>query len=366
MIKFLDLQKINAVHRDALVQKSCDLIDSGWYIQGKFVADFESELAAYIGVKHAVGVANGLDALTLIFRACLELGSLRKGDEVLVPANTYIASILAISETGLKPVLVEPDPQTFNISCAEIEKVLTERTKAVLNVHLYGRVSWSEEFEMLLEKRNLLCFEDNAQAIGASYGARKTGGLGMAAGFSFYPGKNLGCLGDGGAVTTNDDELAKMVRILGNYGSQQKYRNLVKGVNSRLDEQQAGYLSVKLPFLDRENEVRRRLAEKYAAGITNRKIVLPQLPADPMEHVWHLFVIRTAERDKLQAYLTEKGIQTLIHYPIPPHKQEAYSEWNELHYPVTESMHEEVLSLPLSPVMQPEEADAVIRALNAY
>lgn len=366
MIKFLDLQQINARHRDALIQKSTELIDSGWYIQGKMVAEFEKELAAYIGTKHAVGVANGLDALILILRACLQLGYLKPGDQVLVPANTYIASILAISENGLVPVLVEPDPETYNISCAELQKSITSGTKAVLNVHLYGRASWSQELEDLLERHQLLCIEDNAQAIGAHFGERKTGNLGLASGFSFYPGKNLGCLGDGGAVTTNDDELARMVRVLCNYGSQKKYQNLVKGVNSRLDELQAGYLSVKLPFLDAENEARRNIAQRYINGITNPKIHLPEIPVDGSEHVWHLFVIRTKERSRLQEYLLEKGIQTMIHYPIPPHKQEAYSEWNELSFPLTERIHEEVLSLPMSHVLTDLEVETIIGAVNSF
>ena len=366
MIKFLDLQQINARHRDALIKKSTELIDSGWYIHGKMVTEFEQELAAYIGTKHAVGVANGLDALILILRACLQLEYLQKGDEVLVPANTYIASILAISETGLVPVLVEPDPETYNISCVGLQKSITSRTKAVLNVHLYGRASWSKELEDLLKQHKLLCVEDNAQAIGAHFGERKTGNLGLASGFSFYPGKNLGCLGDGGAVTTNDDELARMVRVLGNYGSQKKYQNLVKGVNSRLDELQAGYLSVKLPFLDTENEVRRTIAQRYVQGITNPKIRLPEIPDDGKEHVWHLFVVRTEERTRLQEYLLEKGIQTMIHYPIPPHKQIAYSEWNELSFPLTESIHDEVLSLPISPVLTDKEVEAIIDAINSF
>jgi dTDP-4-amino-4,6-dideoxygalactose transaminase len=366
MIKFLDLQQVNARYRDALIQKSTDLIDSGWYIQGKMVTDFEQELAAYIGAKHAIGVANGLDALILILRGCLQLEYLHPGDEVLVPANTYIASILAISETGLVPVLVEPDPETYNVSCAELRKSVTSKTKALLNVHLYGRASWSEELEELLKNYNLLCIEDNAQAIGAHFGNRKTGNLGLASGFSFYPGKNLGCLGDGGAVTTNDDELAQMIRVLGNYGSQKKYQNLVKGVNSRLDELQAGYLSVKLPFLDAENEVRRTIARQYVNGITNPKIRLPEIPADGKEHVWHLFVIRTEERSVLQEYLLEKGIQTMIHYPIPPHKQEAYSEWNGQSFPLTEKIHEEVLSLPMSPVLTDKEVEAIIDAINSF
>jgi dTDP-4-amino-4,6-dideoxygalactose transaminase len=366
MIKFLDLQKINAQHKAALIKKSAELIDSGWYIQGEMVKQFEQELAAYIGVKHAIGVANGLDALTLILKGYLSLGRLKPGDEVLVPANTYIASILAISENGLVPVLVEPDPKTFNISVETAKKCTSAKTKALLNVHLYGLVSWSEELDLFLKEHPLICVEDNAQAIGAKFNNRKTGSLGDAAGFSFYPGKNLGCLGDGGAVCTNDDELAGMVRIIGNYGSQKKYLNQVKGVNSRLDEIQAGFLSVKLPFLDAENELRRRIAREYIDHISNPLITLPEWREDSDEHVWHLFVVRTSKRDELQAFLLEQGIQTLIHYPIPPHKQEAYKEWNSLQLPVTEQIHESVLSLPISPVMDMDEVQQVIQAINQF
>ena len=366
MIKFLDLQKINAQYRELLIQKSTELIDSGWYVQGQMVKQFEEELAAYCGAKHAVGVANGLDALTLILKGYLQLGRLSPGDEVLVPANTYIASILAISESGLVPVLVEPDLQTMNLDVLAAKNKLTDRTRAILNVHLYGRVSWSEELSDLLAERKLLCIEDNAQAIGAIYKGKKTGGLGDAAGFSFYPGKNLGCLGDGGAVTTNDDELAAMVRILGNYGSQKKYHNEVKGVNSRLDELQAGLLSVKLPFLDAENVRRREIAQRYLKEIHNDKVQLPQEPANETEHVWHLFVIRTENRSQLQEYLSAKEIQTMIHYPIPPHKQPAYSEWNNHSFPITEKIHETVLSLPMSPVLTDQEVDEVINAVTNY
>lgn len=366
MIKFLDLQKINARYREALVQKSTDLIDSGWYIQGGMLKQFEQELAAYTGTKHAIGVANGLDALTLILKAYVHLGKLQPGDEVLVPANTYIASILAISENGLIPVLVEPDPKTMNLDVEAARKKTSGQTKALLNVHLYGRVSWSDELDAFLAEHRLLCIEDNAQAIGADFKGKKTGNLGNASGFSFYPGKNLGALGDGGAVTTNDDELAAMVRIIGNYGSQKKYLNQVKGVNSRLDELQAGYLSVKLPFLDGENAIRRKIARQYTGQISNPDIRLPELPQDENEHVWHLFVIRTEKRDELQAYLLEKGIQTLIHYPVAPHKQEAYKEWNGLHLPLTEEIHRTVLSLPVSPVMEEWEINSVIEALNTF
>lgn len=366
MIKFLDLQKINAQYRNALIEKSTQLIGSGWYIQGEMLKQFEQELAAYIGVKHAIGVANGLDALTLILKAYLNLGKLNIGDEILVPANTYIASILAISENGLIPVLVEPSTTTMNLDVSVAKTFLSSKTKALLNVHLYGRVSWSEELAAFLMENKLLCIEDNAQAIGAKFNEKKTGSLGDAAGFSFYPGKNLGCLGDGGAVCTNDDELAAMVRIIGNYGSQKKYLNQVKGVNSRLDELQAGYLSVKLPFLDAENERRREIAKQYIAEISNPWIQVPEQPIHDEEHVWHLFVIRTRKRHELQAFLEEHGIQTLIHYPIAPHKQEAYKEWNHLQLPITEQIHDEVLSLPISPVMEKEDVQAVIQAINLF
>lgn len=366
MIKFLDLQKINAQYREALIAKSAELIDSGWYIQGSMVKSFEQELADYIGVKHAIGVANGLDALTLILRAAIELGRLKKGDQVIVPANTYIASILAISEVGLEPLLVEPDLNTYNISVEQLKENYSSKVKAILNVHLYGRISWSKALEDFIEKSGVYCFEDNAQAIGAEYGGRKTGNLGHAAGFSFYPGKNLGCLGDGGAVTTNDDELADMVRTLANYGSKIKYENLVQGINSRLDELQAGYLSVKLPFLDKENERRRAIASLYIEKVRNPKLVLPELPVNPKEHVWHLFVVRTTERAKLQQYLMENGVQTMIHYPIPPHKQQAYSFYSHLELPKSEQIHHEVLSLPISPVLENEEVARIVSLLNSY
>ena len=366
MIKFLDLQKLNEQYKAALIEKSTQLIDSGWYIQGQMIRQFEQELAGYIGVKHAIGVANGLDALTLILKAYMNLGKLNSGDEILVPANTYIASVLAISENGLVPVLVEPSSETLNLNVSVAKTLVSNKTKALLNVHLYGRVCWSEELTAFLAENKLLCIEDNAQTIGGAFQGVKTGALGDAAGFSFYPGKNLGCLGDGGAVCTNDDALASMIRTLGNYGSQQKYYNQVKGMNSRLDEIQAGYLSVKLPFLNAENERRREIAKQYIAEIVNPLIQLPEQPVRDEEHVWHLFVIRTPKRFELQEFLLEKGVQTLIHYPVPPHKQEAYKEWNEIQLPVTEKIHDEVLSLPMSPVMTQEEVDLVIQHVNSW
>lgn len=366
MIKFLDLQKINLFHQQEIEEQILNTFRSGWYLLGKQVAKFESGLSQYTAAKNAIGVANGLDALRLILKAYIELGIMKAGDEVIVPANTYIASVLAISDNGLVPVLVEPDTETFNIDVAKIAERITPKTKAILIVHLYGRVIFSETLKNLAEKHRIKIIEDNAQAIGAEWNGIKTGNLGDAAGFSFYPGKNLGALGDGGAVTTNDDELAKTIRAIANYGSNKKYVNIYKGLNSRLDEIQAAVLNVKLKYIDQENEVRRKIAERYCNEINNPKILLPQLPATRMEHVWHLFVIRTTEREKLQQYLSDNGIQTLIHYPIPPHKQEAYQELNHLLFSITEQIHQEVLSLPISPIMTNEEIDTIIKIINNY
>lgn len=393
MIKFLDLQKINAQHAAELKTAAARVIDSGWYLQGEELKNFETHLAAYIGVKHAIGVANGLDALRLILKAYIEMGIMAEGDEVIVPANTYIASVLAISDNRLKPVLVEPDIHTYNLDISQIEKHITAKTKAIMVVHLYGQVCWSEELERIAEKYNLKIIEDNAQAIGADYSSefrvrsseleessslntqnselrtKKTGSLGHAAGLSFYPGKNLGALGDAGAVTTNDDALAEVVRALGNYGSKQKYVCNYKGLNSRLDELQAALLDVKLKYIDRENEYRQKIAKYYIDNIQNKKLTLPQITNHlPLitHHVFHLFVIRTPHRNKLQQYLADNGIQTLIHYPIPPHKQIAYSEYNNDSYPVTEQIHNEVLSLPISPVMVWEEVEKVVEVLNGF
>lgn len=412
MIKFLDLQKINNQYKDELKKVAVDVIDSGWYLLGEKVNKFESELAGFIGVKHIVACANGLDALRLILRAYIELGEMNEGDEVIVPANTYIATILAITDNKLKPVLVEPDIKTYNLDISLIEQYITTRTRAIMVVHLYGQVCWSEELEQISKKYNLKIIEDNAQAIGAQYltstsTSKHTGSLGDAAGNSFYPGKNLGALGDAGAVTTNDAQLAEVIRALGNYGSNQKYINEYQGFNSRMDEIQAAFLSVKLKYLNDENLRRNKIAEYYCSNIKNPKIILPksedyfqlpsvtlrspelvegrleapnsQLPSVTLRrftssgkssrsaqlpHVWHLFVIRTKERDKLQKYLAENGVQTLIHYPIPPHKQRCYKEWNNLKLPITEKIHNEVLSLPISPVMTDAEVETVVRAIN--
>lgn len=366
MIKFLDLQKINLVHQQEIEEKLLQTFRSGWYLMGNEVKAFEEQLAAYIGAKQAIGVANGLDALRLILRGYIEMGIMQKGDEILVPANTYIASILAISDNGLVPVLVEPDLSTYNIDIAKIEEKITSKTTGILIVHLYGRVVFSETLKNLATAHGLKIIEDNAQAIGAEWNGAKTGNLGDAAGFSFYPGKNLGALGDAGGVTTNDEELAKTIRALANYGSNQKYVNIYQGLNSRLDEIQAAVLGVKLKYIDAENNRRREIAKRYIAEIKNPNIILPENPESEAEHVWHVFIIRTAEREKLQNYLTENGVQTLIHYPIPPHKQEAYKEWNNLSFPISEKIHEEVLSLPISPVMSDDEVTEIIQVINKF
>lgn len=353
-------------HQQEIEERLLNTFRSGWYLLGNEVKTFEENLAQYIGAKHAIGVANGLDALRLILRGFIEMGVMQKGDEIIVPANTYIASVLAISDNGLVPVFVEPDVNTFNIDISKIEEKITAKTKGIMIVHLYGRVVFSKELRSLGQKHGLKIIEDNAQAIGASWQGIKTGNLGDATGFSFYPGKNLGALGDAGAVTTNDGELAKTIRALANYGSNQKYVNIYKGLNSRLDEIQAAVLDVKLNYIDEENNKRKAIAEKYLAEIKNPALILPEIPADPAEHVWHLFVIRTPEREKLQNFLTEKGVQTLIHYPIPPHKQEAYKEMDEMNFPFTEKIHQEVLSLPISPVMSEDDIDTVIQSVNFF
>ena len=365
-IKFLDLQKINLQYQEEIETKLLETFRSGWYLLGDQVKSFENNLAQYIGSPNTIGVANGLDALRLIFKAYLELGQLKVGDEVIVPANTYIASLLAITDNRLKPVFAEPTVENYNIDTSKIEALITPKTKAIMVVHLYGQVCWSKELESLANKYDLKIIEDNAQAIGAAWNGIKTGNLGDAAGFSFYPGKNLGALGDAGAVACKDPLLAKTIRTLANYGSEEKYINKYQGLNSRLDELQAGVLDVKLKYIDADNDKRRMIAEKYFAEITNPKIILPQLPADPKEHVWHLFVIRTAKRELLQKYLLENGIQTLIHYPIPPHKQKAYKYYNHLSFPITEKIHEEVLSLPMSPVMEDDEVAKVIEVINLF
>ena len=364
-IPFLDLKAVNAQYQDELKDACSRVIDSGWYIQGRECDAFENEFARYCGVNHAIGVANGLDALVLIFKAYKELGFMQDGDEVIVPANTYIASILAISENGLVPLLVEPNIETYNLDYSKIEDKITSKTRAILAVHLYGQVADMGHINTIAKKYNLKVIEDSAQAHGAIYNGLKTGCLGDASGFSFYPGKNLGALGDGGAVTTNNEELAQVIRALGNYGSEKKYENIYKGTNSRLDEIQAAMLRVKLRYLDEELKKRREVANYYLNNINNEKIILPQI-IEQENHVWHLFVIRTDKRNELQKYLSDQGIQTLIHYPVPPHKQAAYREWNSLKYEITETIHNTVLSLPLSPVQDLKTTQQIIKSINDF
>lgn len=368
-IKFLDLKQVNAQYADELHEALRRVVDSGWYLQGKENEQFERNFAEYIGTKHCVGCANGLDALIWIYRAYIELGVMQPGDEVIVPANTFIASILAITENGLKPVLVEPRLDTLEIDDSKIEAAITERTRSILLVHLYGRCAYTEKIGEICQKHGLKLVEDNAQAHGCKApqppkGAR-TGSLGHAAGHSFYPGKNLGALGDGGAVTTDDDRLAEAIRALANYGSQKKYVFQYTGRNSRLDEMQAAILDVKLRHLDADNAHRQAIANYYYDHIANPLITLPTRLPDA-HNVYHLFPILCEKRDALQAHLTENGIQTLIHYPIPPHQQQCYKAWNNLSFPITEQIHQQELSLPISPVMTMEEAQQVVSAINAF
>lgn len=365
MIRFLDLKAITTSYQPEIDEAVSRTVHSGWYLQGEENARFEKNYADYIGTRHAVGCANGLDALILTLRALKELGRLSPGDEIIVPANTYIATILAITENGLKPVLVEPDPKTLQIDDKLVEGAVTSRTKGILIVHLYGRCSYTDRIGEICKTHNLMLIEDNAQAHGCQYGERRTGSLGIAGCHSFYPGKNLGALGDGGAVTTDDEELALTIRTLANYGSQRKYVFKYQGRNSRLDEIQAAVLNVKLPRLDTDNERRREIAGIYYKEISHPDITLPTM-ASTEENVYHLFPVLSKHRDELQAYLTANDIQTLIHYPIPPHRQECYREWNHLSFPVTESIAACELSLPISPVMTPEQARTVVKAVNAF
>jgi len=365
-VPFLDLKAINAQYRDELVAAATRVIDSGWYIQGTEVNAFEEEFAKYCGSKHCVGVANGLDALTLTLRAWKEMGKLKEGDEVIVPANTYIASILAITENRLNPVLVEPDEATFNLCPEKTAAAITPNTKAIVAVHLYGQISPMPELMQLADRHGLLVLEDAAQAHGASIKGRKAGSWGHAAGFSFYPGKNLGALGDAGAITTDEEELAQTIRALGNYGSHKKYENLYEGINSRLDEIQAAMLRVKLRHLDDEIERRREVAEYYLALINNPNIQLPAV-CNRENHVWHLFVVRSTRRGMLQRYLAEQGVQTLIHYPVPPHHQKAYeSRYSKQSYPMTEEIHRTVFSLPIGPGLSLKEVGQVAAACNRW
>lgn len=378
MIPFLDLKAVNAVYRDDLVAAATRVIDSGWYIQGQEVGAFEQEFAAYCGVSHAIGVGNGLDALTLILRAYKELGVMQEGDGIIVPANTYIATILAITENRLTPILLEPAPDTCNLDPEQVKLFMdtgripgttetfpVKRVKALMPVHLYGQLAPMEALNALAQRHDLRVIEDAAQAHGAACDGRKAGNWGHAAGFSFYPGKNLGALGDAGAVTTSDPDLAAMVRALGNYGSHKKYVNDVTGINSRLDEMQAALLRVKLQHLDADILKRHEVAQAYIQGIKHSDIVLPAACVDT-SHVFHLFTIRSAHRDALQKHLKKNGIQTLIHYPVPPHLQQAYAHWEPRSLPVTEGIHREILSLPMGPTLSSEDVLNVIAAVNAF
>ena len=366
MIPFLDLKKINANYSQQIKEATARVVDSGWYILGKEGEVFEDEFAKYCGVKHCLGVANGLDALILIFRAYKELGLMNDGDEVIVPANTYIASILAISANNMVPILVEPNIATYNIDPDLIEEKITAKTKAILAVHLYGRVAEMSRINEIAKKYNLKVVEDSAQAHGAIENNKRVGNLSDASAFSFYPGKNLGALGDGGAITTNDGKLAEVIKALRNYGSHQKYHNFYKGFNSRLDEIQATILSIKLKYLDDENKERQKIAKFYCENINNNSIILPNYPQNQKSCVWHLFVIRCNKRDDLQKYLLERGVQTVIHYPIPPHKQGAYREFNHLHLPITEKIHNEVLSLPIYHTLADEDIAKIVNIINDY
>jgi dTDP-4-amino-4,6-dideoxygalactose transaminase len=406
MIRFLDIQKITESFEPDLSEAIKRVVKSGWFLLGEEMTAFEKEYADFIGTRHCIGVGNGLDALRLIMKAWISMGVMKEGDEVIVPANTYIATILAISDNRLKPVLVEPDINTYNLDISLIERHITNRTRAIMVVHLYGQACWSEQLEELARRYNLKIIEDNAQAAGAmargtGHGAcdsgrtrqgtgewRRTGSLGDAAGHSFYPGKNLGALGDAGAVTTDDDEHAAVVRAMANYGSARKYINDYKGLNSRLDEIQAAILRLKLPRLDKDNHRRRDIAQYYITHIKNPDIILPGIRnpgpgirneeqgtrnaeqwnsgINALSHVWHLFVIRHPERDKLQKHLSDRNVQTLVHYPLPPHRQMAYKEWNHLSFPVTEQIHRDVLSLPVSQVMEDHEVSMVTEIINSF
>lgn len=364
-VKYLDLKPLNDSFEPELSQAIQRVLNAGWYLLGSENEAFEKEFAAYCSVKHCIGVANGLDALTLVLNAWKEMGVLEEGNEVIVPANTYIATILAITRSGLKPILVEPDTKTFNIDPSLIEAHLTDQAKVILPVHLYGQCAEIDAINAIALKYNLKVLEDAAQGHGSIYKGKRTGNLGDAAGFSFYPAKNLGCLGDGGCVTTNDDALAECVRILANYGSKEKYINRYKGINSRLDELQAAILRVKLARLDADNDKRRVIARQYLSEIHHPTIQLPEIKYFEA-HNFHVFSIMSDQRNKLQAFLESKNIQTLIHYPVPPHKQEAFREWNDQSFPLSETIHSMQLSLPISPMQTKEETNYVCQCINQF
>ena len=364
MINYLSLQKVTALHESEITTAVNQVLHSGWYLQGEHIALFEKNYAQYIGTKYCVTCGNGLDALCLILRAYTELGILKEGDEVIVPANTYIATILSITENHLIPILVEPNINTLEIDELLIEQAITPRTRAIMLVHLYGRCAYTPFIGDICKRHNLLLLEDNAQAHGCHFGDKRTGSLGNAAAHSFYPGKNLGALGDAGAVTTDNEQLAQTIRSLANYGSTRKYEFSFKGKNSRMDEIQAAVLNVKLTYLDKENQRRKQIAKAYLEGINNPHITL--IKDNDRDNVYHIFPILCPSRDRLQQYLKDNGIETMIHYPIPPHQQEAYKEWNEQHYPITEFIHQQELSLPCNPTMTDEEVYQIIDSINMY
>ena len=367
MIDFLDLKQLFNLNKDEIVEKVIEVTNSGWYILGEYLAAFEKDFSNYCGVKNTIGTGNGLDALTLIFRGYKELGLLKDGDEVLVSSNTYIASILSITENNLKPVLIEPKIDFYNIDENKIESKISSRTKAILIVHLYGQVALSKKIYNIATKYNLKIIEDSAQAHGAEFDGKKTGNLGDASGFSFYPTKNLGAIGDAGAITTNDDNLARTVRALRNYGSSKKYENRYKGLNSRMDEIQAAVLSVKLKYLDYYNAERIKIATFYNKSISNKAIRLPKTRyKNVYSHVYHLFVIRTSKRQELITHLESNNIGWFIHYPLPPHKQVAYKEWVNQKYPISEKIHKNVLSIPNSPYLSKKDLQKVVNVINDF
>jgi dTDP-4-amino-4,6-dideoxygalactose transaminase len=359
MIQHLDLKQVNHPYSDSLQAAASRVLSSGWYVLGREVEAFETSFAAYCGVKHCIGVGNGLEAINLIFKAL----DFPEGSEIIIPANTYIATILPITELGLVPVWAEPDPQTYNLAARQIEPLITEKTRAIVVVHLYGRCCDMAPIQDLATTYNLKLIEDAAQAHGATYQNRKAGNLSDAAAFSFYPTKNLGALGDAGGVVTNDDALAHQVRLLRNYGSERKYIHQIQGMNSRLDEIQAAFLGVKLAHLDADNRRRQSIAARYLAEIQHQNLSLP--PDDRIhEDVWHLFVVRHPQREDFMTYLRQKNIGTVIHYPVAPHQQEAYTEYRYLDLPLTEQLHREVLSLPLNTVLTDAEVDYIIETIN--
>ena len=361
MIPFLDLFAINERYRQEIEHSIQEVLDSGWYLQGEKNKEFCKNFASYCGTKYCLGVANGLDALRLIIRGY----GFGAGDEIIVPANTFIATVLAITENGCKPIFVEPDISTYNINPKLVEKSITSKTKAIMAVHLYGQLADVESLSKIAKKYGLKLIEDSAQAHGAILNDKRAGSFGDAAGFSFYPGKNLGALGDAGCITTNDKDLYEKCKALANYGSDYKYHHIYKGINSRLDEIQAAILNVKLKYLEQDNEIRRSISKQYREQVDNSSIILPTVSSEE-SHVWHIFVVRTNNRDKLAEFLKERGIQTNIHYPIPPHQQKAYSEYDGDSYPITEQIHKQVLSIPISPVLSQQDVQYIIACLNQY